>query len=150
MFSYSGIERKDLELSRILPRHHRSDLHANAYTYTPLRAALQVDRFSATTMSNDEPTRRKSYNECSELSDFCPVEATVLGYAPNLGASIFFTVAFGIVLSASIFLTVWKRTWSYSAGLTAGLVLETAGSLPLGEKKKESLRYEMCIHVRRN
>jgi hypothetical protein len=79
-------------------------------------------------MAEHEATsRRKSYRECSEVSEFCPVEATVLGYTPNLGASIFFTIVFGTLLSASIFLAIRKRTWSYSAGLTCGLVLETAG-----------------------
>jgi hypothetical protein len=76
---------------------------------------------------HEASTRRKSYNECSEISDLCPVEATVLGYTPNLGASLFFTVAFGILLLASIYLAVRKRTWTYSAGLTCGLLLETAG-----------------------
>ena len=77
-------------------------------------------------MSGDD-TGRKSMRDCTEVSDFCPVEATVLGYVPNLGASVFFTIVFGSLLSASIVFAIWKRTWTYSAGLTCGLVLETAG-----------------------
>ncbi|KAK0391376.1 hypothetical protein NLU13_0877 [Sarocladium strictum] len=76
-------------------------------------------------------THRKSYRECTEVSEFCPVEATVLGYTPNLGASVFFAVVFGTLLSASVFLAARKRTWSYSAGLTCGLLLETAGYLQI-------------------
>ncbi|RSM17108.1 hypothetical protein CDV31_004001 [Fusarium ambrosium] len=30
------------------------------------------------------------------ISEVCPVEATTLGYNPNLGANIFFVVAFGL------------------------------------------------------
>ncbi|KAH8173446.1 RTA1 like protein [Sarocladium implicatum] len=77
-------------------------------------------------MSGDH-TERKSMKDCTEVSDFCPVEATVLGYVPNLGASIFFTTVFGALLTLSIVFAIWKRTWTYSAGLTCGLVLETAG-----------------------
>jgi hypothetical protein len=80
--------------------------------------------------SEDEYTGgRRTMDECTELSELCPVEATVLGYIPNLGASVFFAIVFGILLSYCVGVTVWKRTWTYSAGLTIGLLLETAGML---------------------
>ncbi|KYK59113.1 RTA1 domain protein [Drechmeria coniospora] len=66
-------------------------------------------------------------DRCHEVSALCPVEATVLGYYPNLGSSIFFTVAFGLCLVAAVPLAVWKRTWTYGAAVTLGLILETAG-----------------------
>ncbi|KZZ95397.1 RTA-like protein [Moelleriella libera RCEF 2490] len=68
-----------------------------------------------------------SYKKCTVVSDACPVEGTVLGYYPNLGSGIFFTVAFGIFLVAAVVLGVWKKTWTYTAAITVGLVLETAG-----------------------
>ena len=72
----------------------------------------------------------KSYDECTELSASCPVEATVLGYTPNLGNSIFFALCFGLITIAAAVLGVWKRTWTYGAAITAGLVLETCGMSP--------------------
>lgn len=68
------------------------------------------------------------YDDCTEVTPDCPVKATVLGYYPNLGSGIFFTAAFGICLIASVFLGVKKRTWTYAAGMTCGLILETAGT----------------------
>ncbi|KAG9251916.1 RTA1 like protein-domain-containing protein [Emericellopsis atlantica] len=42
-----------------------------------------------------------SFDSCTELSPQCPVEATVLGYRPNLGSSYFFAIAFGICTIAA-------------------------------------------------
>ncbi|KND92057.1 Uncharacterized protein C17G6.02c, partial [Tolypocladium ophioglossoides CBS 100239] len=64
---------------------------------------------------------------CTAVSPLCPVEATVLGYYPNLGSGVFFAVAFGLCLVAAAALGVSKRTWTYGAAITIGLVLETAG-----------------------
>jgi hypothetical protein len=70
----------------------------------------------------------KSYDECSEVSAECPVEATVLGYVPNLGSSIFFAIAFGLLIIASLGLGIWKRTWTYCAAVTVGVFLECIGT----------------------
>lgn len=71
--------------------------------------------------------QRKTMKECTELSALCPIEATVLGYFPNLGSSIFFAVVFGLVLIPALTLGIWKRTWSYMAGISIALVLELCG-----------------------
>lgn len=71
---------------------------------------------------------RASFMACEELSIYCPVEATVLGYAPNMGASIFFAVAFGLAAVATIGIGIWKRTWTFTAAVGLGAVLETMGS----------------------
>lgn len=65
--------------------------------------------------------------DCVEVGPCCRVENTVLGYYPNLGSGYFFTIAFGICLVGSIVLGAWKRTWTFSAALVCGLILETAG-----------------------
>lgn len=77
----------------------------------------------------NELVRREtaSFDECTELSPLCPVEATVLGYVPNRGSSIFFALAFGLLCISSVGLGVWKRTWTYTATLGAGLLLEALG-----------------------
>lgn len=80
-------------------------------------------------MSEREPgDLRASFKSCEEVSLLCPIEATVLGYAPNLGASIFFTVAFGIVAIATIAIGVRAKTWTFMAALSLGCILETLGS----------------------
>ncbi|GJN69796.1 hypothetical protein PLIIFM63780_000007 [Purpureocillium lilacinum] len=65
--------------------------------------------------------------DCTEVSFACPVEGTVLGYYPNLGSGIFFAIAFALCLFAAAGLGAWKRTWTYCAAITVGLILETAG-----------------------
>ena len=79
-------------------------------------------------MSDDGGRRTASFDDCTELSPLCPVEATVLGYTPNLGSSVFFTIAFGLCLIAAAVLGVWKKTWTFGAALTAGLILEMSGT----------------------
>lgn len=78
-------------------------------------------------MNETDAAPRRSYGDCTEVGPYCPVEATVLGYTPNLGASIFFTIAFALLLIVNSFFSVRHRTWTYAAGLTCGLILETAG-----------------------
>lgn len=77
----------------------------------------------------NELARRRpaSFDDCSDLSPLCPVEATVLGYVPNRGSSIFFALAFGLLCISSVGLGVWKKTWTYAATLGVGLLLETLG-----------------------
>lgn len=75
--------------------------------------------------------QRGSFDRCSEVSPECPVGATVLGYYPNLGASIFFAIAFGLCFIASMFLGIRSKTWTFTASIGLGLALETAGKHPL-------------------
>ncbi|CAM1511717.1 Fc.00g092300.m01.CDS01 [Cosmosporella sp. VM-42] len=70
---------------------------------------------------------RSVYDECTDISPRCPVEATVLGYTPNLGSSIFFALCFGLITITAAVLSVWKRTWTYGAALTVGVGLEALG-----------------------
>lgn len=76
---------------------------------------------------DDGQDRGSMFDMCTEVSPMCPVEATVLGYAPNLGSGYFFTIAFGALTIASLGLGIWKRTWTFAAALTLGLLLETLG-----------------------
>ncbi|PTB66718.1 RTA1-domain-containing protein [Trichoderma citrinoviride] len=65
--------------------------------------------------------------DCLEVSPLCPVQATVLGYYPNLGSGIFFAIVFGILTVASLVLGIWKKTYTYAIGLSIGLLLEMLG-----------------------
>lgn len=75
----------------------------------------------------DDGYERGGYDRCAEVSPACPVEATVLGYHPNLGASIFFAIAFGLCFAAALFLGIRSKTWTFTVAITLGLGLETAG-----------------------
>lgn len=65
--------------------------------------------------------------ECTEVSAYCPVSATVLGYYPNKPLNIFIAVAFGLAAIITLVLGVRKRTWAYMSFIVAGTVLELAG-----------------------
>ncbi|KAI1104075.1 RTA1-domain-containing protein [Jackrogersella minutella] len=79
-------------------------------------------------MSNStSPPQHISYRACTEVSPRCPVEATVLGYYPNLGVNAFLAAAFGLCTIGLVTTGIWKRTWGYSAALTVGCILEFAG-----------------------
>ncbi|KAI0890261.1 RTA1-domain-containing protein [Annulohypoxylon maeteangense] len=71
--------------------------------------------------------QRISFRLCTEVSPVCPVEATVLGYYPNLGVNAFLAAAFGACIIGLATTGIWKRTWGYSLALTAGCILEFAG-----------------------
>ncbi len=74
------------------------------------------------------PGYRPSYETCPEVSIYCPVKATTIGYAPNLGVNAFVAAAFGIAAILTTFFGVWKRTWGYSIAVAAGCILECAGA----------------------
>lgn len=80
--------------------------------------------------TNGTAGARRPFKECAEVSNFCPVEMTVLSYYPNLGSNIFFAVAFGLVVLTSGFLGTWKRTWTFMLFVTGGTILETVGMEP--------------------
>ncbi|KAI1401184.1 RTA1-domain-containing protein [Hypoxylon fuscum] len=76
-------------------------------------------------MSNS--TGHVSFKHCTEVGPLCPVEATVLGYYPNLGVNAFLAAAFGLCIIGLVGTGVWKRTWGYSLALSVGCILEFAG-----------------------
>ncbi|KAF5231627.1 hypothetical protein FAUST_9189 [Fusarium austroamericanum] len=71
--------------------------------------------------------RPATFDQCKDITDLCPVEATVLGYVPNKGSSYFFTICFAVLFLSAVGIGIWKRTWTYAATLGAGLLLETVG-----------------------
>ena len=65
---------------------------------------------------------------CHEVSPRCPVEATVLGYSPNLAINEFLAAVFGICMLVNAVSGSLTRTWAYSTFLMAGCGLEFAGT----------------------
>ncbi|KAK3389297.1 RTA1 like protein-domain-containing protein [Podospora didyma] len=100
----------------------------------------------------DEDAIRAYYYSCNEVTPFCPVQATTLGYFPNKGVNCFFAVVFGLAMVTTFVLGVWKRTWSYMAFITAGCALELAGyasRIPLSTNpwNKEAFETQICAII---
>jgi hypothetical protein len=76
--------------------------------------------------------RAHHYSDCTSVSPQCPVEATTLGYYPNVGVNAFVAAGFGLCALLTLAIGVWKRTWSFSLAVGAGCLLECIGEfLPL-------------------
>lgn len=84
-------------------------------------------------------TQHYSTKDCKEPGPYCPVEATVLGYYPNLGANAFLAAGFATCLIVLLITGIWKKTWGYSAALVAGCILEVAGTYTF--KSKQTIEY---------
>lgn len=109
-------------------------------------SASHVVDHPSVTMSDDRGFKRGSFDSCTEVSLLCPVEATVLGYYPNLGSGIFFSIAFGMCMIAAGVLGVWKRTWTFGAAITVGLLLEMLGTPSHDQKKGDKMANKCRIH----
>lgn len=70
-----------------------------------------------------------SYETCSEVSPFCPVKATTLGYYPIKGLNIFLAIAYGLAAALTLGVGIWKRTWGFSIAVASGCALECVGKL---------------------
>ncbi|KAH8201089.1 hypothetical protein TruAng_004716 [Truncatella angustata] len=94
-------------------------------------------------------THKFSTKDCTDVSLYCPVAATVLGYYPNLGANAFLAAGFGICLIGLIGVGGWKKTWGYSAALVAGCILELAGRVQLhfNPYNKNAFQTQICAII---
>lgn len=88
-----------------------------------------VESTTAAAMST-QTRPRPSFNTCTEVSVYCPVRATTLGYYPNEGLNIFIAVGYGLAAIVTLVIGVWKRTWGFSIAVGAGCILECVGKLP--------------------
>jgi hypothetical protein len=64
---------------------------------------------------------------CDAVSAQCPVEGTIYGYYPNLGANAFFAAFFGLCLLVQAFQGVKYKTWTWLIALTLGCFGECVG-----------------------
>lgn len=72
-------------------------------------------------------TQMPSFNTCTEVNELCPVEASLYGDYFNMGASVFFVVAFGLNAVAQSWLTYKSRAWSFGVYLAIGTLMEMLG-----------------------
>jgi len=64
---------------------------------------------------------------CVSISPECPVEWTIYGYYPSLGANAFFCAYFGIFTLINIFLAFRFKTWFYGSLMVLGCAGEAVG-----------------------
>ncbi|KAL2402415.1 Efflux pump himE [Exophiala dermatitidis] len=68
-----------------------------------------------------------SSDVCLDVSPECPVEASIYGYYPNLGANAFFVAFFATCFFLNLGLGFRYKTWTYMVALSLGCLTETIG-----------------------
>ncbi|EXJ91245.1 hypothetical protein A1O1_04355 [Capronia coronata CBS 617.96] len=68
-----------------------------------------------------------STDECVDVSPECPVQASIYGYYPNLGANAFFLAFFALCLLLNLGLGIRYKTWTYMVALCLGCLTELIG-----------------------
>ena len=73
------------------------------------------------------PPTKFSTDNCTDISIYCPVEFTIYGYYPNLGANAFFLAVFAACLGVQFALGIKYKTWTYFIALVLGTLSEALG-----------------------
>ncbi len=73
------------------------------------------------------PATRQTTQNCTDISIFCPVDQTIYGYFPILGANVFFCAFFGICAAIQLFAGFRYKSWTYFTALFWGCVAECLG-----------------------
>lgn len=68
--------------------------------------------------------------DCTALSDLCPVEETIYGYFPDLAGNAFFLAFFILSMIISVGQGVKYKTWTYMTALAVGSFAEAIGKSP--------------------
>merc|ERR1711939_442754 len=66
-------------------------------------------------------------NNCTDITPECPVEDSVYGYFPSIGANAFFLGFFALFCVLNLGLGFRYKTWSYMVALSFGCLTETIG-----------------------
>jgi hypothetical protein len=85
---------------------------------------------------------------CVDVTPECPVEGTLYGYAPNIGANAFFTAFFGICLVWHLIAGIRYKTWTYMIALGFGCLGEAlgyAGRIMLWNNPYDDLGFQIQI-----
>lgn len=73
------------------------------------------------------PPTNYSTDNCTSISIYCPIEFTIYGYYPSLGANAFFCAFFGIATFLQLVFGLRWKTWTYMIALFFGCVAECLG-----------------------
>lgn len=90
-----------------------------------LVALALASQFLAVQAATARP--KGDFRQCLEVSPECPVEATLYGYYPNLGANVFYVAIFGLCFLATLIIGIITKTWTYTLALGIGTFGETCG-----------------------
>ncbi|GAM88480.1 hypothetical protein ANO11243_065130 [Dothideomycetidae sp. 11243] len=67
------------------------------------------------------------FNNCTEITPLCPVEATTYGYYPNYGLDMTLLVFFAVCAIAQILFGFWHRSWTFMIAIAGGAIMEAVG-----------------------
>ncbi|KAI4170910.1 MAG: hypothetical protein LQ343_004674 [Gyalolechia ehrenbergii] len=67
------------------------------------------------------------YDDCTAVTEFCVIDATIYGYRPDLAANIFFLVIFGILGGIQMLQGLRWRTWTFMIAMVLGCLTEVIG-----------------------
>ncbi|EAT82860.2 hypothetical protein SNOG_09595 [Parastagonospora nodorum SN15] len=65
--------------------------------------------------AEDRP--KGDFRKCLEVTDTCPVNATLYGYRPDMGANAFLCALFGLCFIGSLVIGIMTKTWTYTIAL---------------------------------
>lgn len=68
-------------------------------------------------------------NNCTQVSDICPVEASIYGYYPSLGGNAFFAAFFGICMVVQLFQGIKWKSRTYMIAMVFGCLGESVGMM---------------------
>ncbi|KAL8956526.1 MAG: hypothetical protein Q9193_005978 [Seirophora villosa] len=88
------------------------------------------------------------YDDCTRVTDSCPIEATIYAYRPNLGANIFFLIVFAACGILQLFQGLKWKTWTFMIAMTLGCLTEVigyAGRLILNHNPWSEVGFQMQI-----
>jgi len=73
------------------------------------------------------PPANSTVDFCLSVNIYCPVEQTIYGYYPNLGANVFFCAFFGLCAFLQFVFGLRWKTWTFMIALTFGCISECLG-----------------------
>ncbi|KAM5357029.1 hypothetical protein ACJZ2D_016689 [Fusarium nematophilum] len=80
-------------------------------------------------MASNSTASASPYDNCTEVSELCPIETTATGSVLSFGAAIFFISSFSLLLLLQAYFGIKARTWSFMTWFGIGTSLEILGHL---------------------
>ena len=74
------------------------------------------------------PPTPYSVQNCTYYSEACPVQYTIYGFFPNLGANWFFCIFFGICFGVQFIQGLKWKNWTFMIALVWGCLGECIGT----------------------
>lgn len=79
--------------------------------------------------SDQNQTQPPDYNNCTHLSDVCPIQGTIYGYRPSLPFNALFLGIFAASTAVHLFQGWHYKTWSFLIAMCIGGFCEVAGEV---------------------